>query len=974
MDELTGKQIDSYLIEDLAGSGITGHVYKARHVQNQQTAALKIIHPQLAAQPEFRNGLLESAAALTALKHQVIARVYNLGESDGQLFVASEWVKGDSMARLPANQSPMGLRLGARLMQMVADALVYAHRQGVIHGGLHPGNILLSPRGGDLPWQPLITDFRQASLIKGEPPLALLPYLSPEQCDGKQASGRSDVYALGVILYQLATGRLPFQPQTAREVVAAGPPPLPRSLRPDISTVFEAVILKAMSHSTAERYRSMEEFLLFLRREVDKLPPDSPGVGVQIGVASAVKPDPVQPSPPPPAPPVPVRPANISSDADYLIITHPRLPEQTFPLHKWLITIGQQSDNDLVLSGEGVARKHARLERTDMGWNVIDMGSQNGTYLENSPLLADMAEAWKPGQRVRLGEYMLAWRSGAAVPPDDKLLPPDKRLIQEKGGQLYATLKPTQLVTHPGSPAQAVLEIENQAGEATFVTLAVADVPPSWVAIEPVPIHLAPQQKVIVPFTIQPPRHSSARAGLHTFQIEARPDNGLVAPAVCPGQLTINPFAQLFAEVRPSSLRHGQPGEVVLHNEGNTPGRYTAAATDVGNEVKFEFLQQEADVLPGQTQALSIVGRARKRPFFLRNRIIPFEIKVTSGPQNMAQPARLVAPPLLSWWLLLALALPLLFILLFAAITGGTAYTKVCDGYFMDGSLEDECAAITAAAQATPVATPTVAATAQPGVVTRTVVMTPTAAVSSPQPTSPPEITAESIIIGQSAGGLDIEALKLGNGPNVVLFVGGLYAGFSPASTSLAREIVLELSADLTLIPDDVTVYVIPLWNPDSEKSANGRYNGNEVDLNRNWNCHWQAAANSSFGTAPRSESETQALYNFIAEIDPVAAVFWNTPRPERLDLYGVVSPGRCTLAQSDVSQSLAQTYAGPTDSYQARQADPTQNLSGDVTDSLADMGIPAIFVLLDSQMDVDAAQHLPAVLAVLNKYSNSGD
>ncbi|GIK55908.1 MAG: hypothetical protein BroJett015_15710 [Chloroflexota bacterium] len=971
MQELIGKRVGDYLIEESVGSGSAGHVFRARDEKRGQPVALKVIHPHLASQPAFRDKLLSSAGSITALQHQGIARVYQIGEADRQLFVASEWIQGETLGHVLQNGAQLGLRLGARVVQIAADALVYAHRQGVIHGGLQPSNVLLSPHGGELPWRPLLTDFQQASLVPGEPLPAVLPYLSPEQCDGKRPNGRSDVYALGIMLYHVCTGRLPFQPQSTRDVLAGGAPPVPRSLRPEIPTVLEAIILKAMARNTAERYRSMEEFLLFLRREVDKLPLDgaAPEPPPAPPPQPAVAPAPARPAPAAapaiagaamaaPAPAVAVPAPASSSDADYLIIRHPRLEPQTFLLHKWLITIGLQRDNDLVLTGEGVAAKHARLERTDTGWNLIDMGSLNGTYLEGSQLLADMPEPWKPGQLVKLGEYTLEWRSGLAQKAPKAAMPPP--VVDT--GRLYMRMQPTQLTTHAGLPAQAVLEIENQTGRGLSVTLGVMGIPPQWVAVEPGLIHLSPQQKVVVPFTIQPPRHHSAAAGLHQFKMEARADKG-AETAVTNGQLTIHPFSQVFAEIQPSPLRHGKAGEVKLVNEGNGRNRFSATVSDVDNEIVFEMSPTEVESMPGEAHTMRLIGRARKRPFFLRARLIPFELRVAGGPTAAPQVGRLLAPPILSIWLLLAILLPLLFILLFLSYTGGQDYADPCTGIFREGDLQEACelgpqAAV--AATAVPTATATIEAPPTPTVLA--VVNTPETIVVPP--TAPPA-GAERLVIGKSVNGEDIVAWKIGDGATRLLFVGGLYAGFSPDSIALAESLRVRLAASPELIPANVTVYIVPEWNPDSARGSGGRLNANGVDLNRNWSCGWQALDNNRAGSAALSEPESRALSEFISLIEPVAAVFWNTPASA--GNAGKVSPGRCAQAQTAASRALADLYAGAVDGYSSDQADTGQRISGDATDSIADMGVPSIFVLLNSTAGLDA--HLPAVRAILNTY-----
>jgi serine/threonine protein kinase len=970
MHELIGKRIGDYLIEESVGSGTVGHVFRARDEKRPQVVALKVIHSHLANQPAFREKLLSNATAVPSLQHPAIARVYQVGEADRQLFVASEWVHGETVGHLLQNGSLLALRLGAKVVQIVADALVYAHRQGVIHGGLQPFNILLTPQGGELPWRPLLTDFQQASLLPGEPPLALLPYLSPEQCDGKRPNGRSDVYALGIILYQLCTGQLPFQPQSARDVLTGGVPAPPRSLRPEIPAVLEAIILKAMARNTAERYRSMEEFLLFLRREVDKLPPAGAAVAavgpaVPVSAPPAVSPSPARPLPPP-APPVAAIPAAApatSSDADYLIIRHPRLEPQTFLLHKWLITIGLQGDNDLVLKDSGIAAKHARLERTDTGWNVIDMGSLNGTFLEGSQLLPDMPEQWKPGQQVMLGDYSLEWKSGLAQKQVEKV----EVVSVADAGRLYMSIQPTQLTTHPGLPAQAVLELENQTGRSMNILLGVVGIPPLWVAVEPGLVRLAPQQKVTIPFTIQPPHHHAALAGPHQFKMEARAEGGSES-AVAAGQLAVQPFSQVFAEMRPGTLRHGKPGEVWLTNEGNSRSRFSASVADVNNDIVFELSPTEVDIVPGETQTMRLLGRGRKRPFFLRPVIIPFELRVAGGAAMPPQPGRLIVPPRFSLWMLLAVLFPLLFIALFLYYLVLVDLRDPCTGRLRDRDLEPACLAINTTAEASAVLTttvpagtpiPTTAAVIQP-----TVTVSATVGVVAVPPTA---AGAQSLVIGESVNGEEILAWKIGDGPNRILFVGGLHAGASPDSIALAEALQLRLTANPELIPPDVTVYIVPEWNPDSARTSGGRVNANGVDLNRNWGCGWEPLDNGRAGDAALSEPESLALSEFIATIQPVAAVIWNTPiSPENA---GLVSPGRCQQSQTAASQSLADLYAGAAEGYQAGQADTAQRISGDVTDSIAEMGTPSIFVLLNSAADVDA--HLPAVQAILATYGN---
>jgi serine/threonine protein kinase len=956
MDKLIGKQVGDYRIEAYIGEDPLGHIFRAAAKTTGQTAVLKLIHERWAGQPDYPVRLLSSAEALAKLSHPAIVPLYGMGSENGHLFVASAWIDGKSLAQLCQEQPSLPPGLAGRLVQSLAEALVYAHRQGMVHGGLYLGSIILKPRSGTIPWQAMLTDFRQVSLIKGEPPPALLPYLSPEQCDGKRANGRSDVYALGVILYRLLTGQLPFRPQTAREVVAARAPAPLRSLCPDLPVILEAITLKAMARSTAERYRSMEEFLVFLRREVENLSVEP--LPAQAAPAAASIPVP----PPPPQPPA------TPSESDYLVISHPRLSAQTVPLHKWLITIGRQNDNDLVLSGDGISAKHARLERSDQGWRVIDMGGLHGTFLENSQLLADMPETWRQGQTLRLGEYALQWHPGRSHEPAVHL---SKAVEAAPDGQLYLDLTPVQFTVYPGVPAPAVLQMENQQGKTLSLTIAVTGIPDAWVAVETDPIRLAPQQKAVTPLTIHPPRHSSVKAESYSFQVELRTDSGK-ALASAAAQMTVAPFTEFHAEVKPTVLRHQQPAEVVVHNEGNTTATFRLAATDINQDVLFES-SEEVAIAPGESQPFSLLGRVRKRPFFLHSSLIPFELKVSTGSHSRRQPARLLAAPYISWPVLLLPFLALLYVLFTPfnlSVMDDTIRKAVnpCMRPFVVGNLIPACTVVMAL-------TPTTSTADEAGIVAAVgaeapAELPPETAVPTPTPTEEPEATAvpflEDIIIGQSFNGADIRVTKLGYGPNGILFIGGLYAGFSPDSIALADNLLLEFIADPELASDTVTVYILPLWNPDSQR-GNGRHNGNDVDLNRNWDCHWQRLGDGRSGDAPFSEPESQALRAFIEDVEPKAVVVWTTAGSEAN--YNVVSPGRCEAHQVTASATLAATYANEIPAFSLKQADDDRTLSGDVTDSIADMGIPAVFVLFKPDRPVLIDDHLPAVLAVLGAY-----
>lgn len=265
----------------------------------------------------------------------------------------------------------------------------------------------------------------------------------------------------------------------------------------------------------------------------------------------------------------------------------------------------------------------------------------------------------------------------------------------------------------------------------------------------------------------------------------------------------------------------------------------------------------------------------------------------------------------------------------------------------------------------TSIPTPTPSLTPQP-----TITLTPS---FTPAPTLNPG--SEMFVIGRTVNDKPIEAARFGNGPQSVVFVGGLHAGFAPGTVSLAQQMVAYLEQNPEDVPRNLTVYVIISANPDSDYAPgqlNGRFNANNVDLNRNWDCNWVSDARwrgeivrGSGGPSPFSEPETQSLRDFILGKQPVAVIFWEA-RAEN----GLVSPGNCGV-RSQTSEVLATIYGTAAD-YPVSDFETLTNqvLNGDGADWFDQQGVPAIAVLLPQYTDSDWQQNLAGILAVLKQYS----
>ena len=236
-----------------------GVVFKARHKSLDRIVALKVLRSD--GTGEERKRFDREAQAVARLHHPNIVQVYEVGETAGQAFVSLEFVDGQSLARR-LHGTPLPARQAAALVEILARAMHYAHEKGVIHRDLKPSNIMMRLADGTV--EPVIVDFGLARCI--EPGSARLTasglsigtwqYMTPEQlCGEPDALGPGcDIYALGVIMYELLTGRLPFD--APGQVVRGNPAP-PSSCRADVDPRLEAICLKAMAASSAARYASM---------------------------------------------------------------------------------------------------------------------------------------------------------------------------------------------------------------------------------------------------------------------------------------------------------------------------------------------------------------------------------------------------------------------------------------------------------------------------------------------------------------------------------------------------------------------------------------------------------------------------------------------------------------------------------------------------------------------------------------------
>lgn len=279
----TGEQIENYRIDSVIGEGGMGTIYRATDVNLMRPVAIKVMHGDLADDPAFQGRFLQEARAAARLDHPSIVRIYHFGREGGRLYIVMELIDGLSLGaylrQLARLNQVVRLEETLALIAQTADALGYAHRMGVIHRDVKPDNILVrridhAGASGAPPLRAMVTDFGLARLMGAEQEtqaglmMGTLPYMSPEQVLDLPLDGRSDIYSLGVVLYQLATGKLPLDirsPERAIEAHQYEEVAPPRSVHAGVPPAVERIIVRALARRPENRYQTAEQLAADLR-------------------------------------------------------------------------------------------------------------------------------------------------------------------------------------------------------------------------------------------------------------------------------------------------------------------------------------------------------------------------------------------------------------------------------------------------------------------------------------------------------------------------------------------------------------------------------------------------------------------------------------------------------------------------------------------------------------------------------------
>src|SRR6266850_887076 len=285
-DSLVGQTLGHYRCLEKVGEGGMGIVYRAHDDRLNREVALKLIHPDLLAQEDARARFIREAQAASTLTHPNICTIHSIEEEDGQLFLVLELLEGTTL-RQWTGEARRSLKALLDCLIQGAEGLAEAHRRGVVHRDIKSANLWVTPRG-----LVKIVDFglakrlhAAAATVSEDTPtesltatgvtLGTTAYMSPEQALGRPVDPRGDIFSFGVVLYEAATGRLPFTGGNTAEVfqqILNRDPPLPSSLSPELPREFDRIVMKALRKDPEERYQTAADLVVdlkALRRELE---------------------------------------------------------------------------------------------------------------------------------------------------------------------------------------------------------------------------------------------------------------------------------------------------------------------------------------------------------------------------------------------------------------------------------------------------------------------------------------------------------------------------------------------------------------------------------------------------------------------------------------------------------------------------------------------------------------------------------
>jgi len=591
---LLGQTIGKCRIEKLLGSGGMGEVYRCRHIHLDRLQAIKVMHESMARDSGFQARFRQEAHAVALLDHANIVKLYDFGEQDGRFYLTMELLEDGSLRALLDRRSRDNQvwppSFGLALVRQAAEALAFANAKGIVHRDIKPDNLLVlrqKTSDGRSTYTIKVSDFGLAKMAESSgltsmgSTVGTPAYMSPEQCQGLPLDGRSDIYSLGVVLYEVMTGFLPFNINSQSDAIKKHmftPVPPPSSVKSDLPREIEAVILKCLAKEPTDRYIDAGELATVLRDLARRLSP-SP-----------------TPTPPPTPPPEPnMRHIQVIDAQGQLV--------QAVDLVDVQLMIGRMPDNDIVLDEPSISRKHARIEWNGQRVKVVDLATKSGTKLNDQPVLPEAPQVWQVGQAVQISSYTLRLALGSA-------------------GTVNVTLPPEaqRLTLAPGAPVSIPVTIQNRRTAADTFLIVIDEWPAAWIAepVQPTLVNAGGQGIATVKLLV--PDGVLREAASYSVRICAigknRPDSLDTTPAVWRIVPPVQPKIRIQLDPDRMQGRDQARYTVRLTNESSRPMDVALSGQDARKQLAYSFEPTNLTVAAGSTADVVLTVRSDKAHFY----------------------------------------------------------------------------------------------------------------------------------------------------------------------------------------------------------------------------------------------------------------------------------------------------------------------------------------------------------------------
>jgi len=636
-----GQSIENYRIERLIATGGMGSVYEATHIGLNAPVALKVMDPAYAQRPDFQARFLREAQAAASVPHDNIVKVTHVGHWQGVLYLVMELIAHGSLrARLDhyrQTNTPVSAGFALNLVGQAAEGLDAAHSKGLIHRDIKPENLLLQytrKPNGSTACTLKIADFGLVQLTQAvggqqsQIPMLTLDYASPEQLQLQHLDGRSDVFSLGVVAYELLAGQKPFGEATDWPDASArrrhAPQPL-STVRSDLPPVVNNLLMHCLAVDPARRPAAAELAQALATIPAGAVPtpqpaPLPPGVNNDLTKVAPVQDD-------------------LTALATHILTQTPSIwprvriregqaPARSYDLTTAGLTLGRDAACSIALADQNVSRQHLALAWDGSQVLVTDLDSSNGSMLGGQRLPSKVATPWTWNTPVRIGGCILQISpptlpapGSAAVSNGARTQRWTQRLnqAQTNGSRMAIDVEPGEeaLQLTPGQPVTISLLLANLGPQIDHISLSVEGVPAAWIGMPTHPQPLAAagstSSDLVLPLTIMVPQQADARAGDH--QVKLRATSGVDPSASATVALTwsVQPFFAGELSIAPKRSRSSSGGEhtLTLRNDGNTPVTYSLSGKDDELALSYSFARTSVLIQPGQDEQVKLTPTAK---------------------------------------------------------------------------------------------------------------------------------------------------------------------------------------------------------------------------------------------------------------------------------------------------------------------------------------------------------------------------